>query len=176
MGTVTISTGGVLVALLLLAPVGLAWWRKPGGGGKGAHDGGGGRSYRTLVTPVLCLFLGIVLATAVGGLLGKGARAASKGTNQLGDDVLRYGVGATADHVSHPAPAALTGGSAVLILVSLLAFGLAVRKASKQRRRDLAFPLIAGLACGPAAFSLQLATAVILPGLAWLASPITSNL
>lgn len=172
MNPLVITAGGLLVAGCLLVAVGFSWWRKGAvaAGGKGALRGdgagaAGGRSWRTLVTPVLCLSLGIVCASSVGGAIGKGSRLATKGSNQLGDDALHMLAGATSKTITHPSPAALSGGAAILVIAALLLFGLALRKAAKQRRRDLGFCMIAGLALGPAAFALQFAHSVVLPAL-----------
>lgn len=177
---IAISTGGILVAACLLAAVILPWWRTNRGGKGAAHHGDGGapgkKGWRTLVAPFLCLSLGIICATSMGGAIGTGGRMATKGANQLGNDGLSVLAGAQAQTVSHPAPAPLSGGAALIVLVGLLIFGLAVHRAQKQRRRDLAFCLLAGLALGPAGFALQLAHGAILPALTSGGSLITGNM
>ncbi|MEY9937311.1 hypothetical protein [Streptacidiphilus sp. MAP5-3] len=169
MSPLEITGGGLLVAACLLVAVGFSWWRKGSGGGRkgtaSQDEGGGGRSWRTLVAPILCLSLGIVCATDVGGGIGKGGRLATKGSNQLGNDALHTLAGATTQTATHAAPAPLPEGAAIIVVLGLLLFGLAMRRAAKQRRRDLGFSLLAGLALGPAAFALQFAHSVVVPAL-----------
>lgn len=177
---IAISTGGVLVAAVLLAAVILPWWRTHRGGkGAATHhrdDAPGKKGWRTLVGPFLCLCLGIVCATSMGGAIGASGRLATRGANQLGNDGLHLLAGAQPQTVTHPAPAPLPGGAALLVLVGVAVFGLTVWRAPKQRRRDLAFCLLAGLALGPAAFALQLAHGAILPLLTSGGNMITGNL
>lgn len=175
---IAISTGGIALAVVLLACVLVPWWRK-GGGGKGrpgAEHEGGGRTWRPLVGPILTFALGIVCATSVGGVVGAVARMGTRGSGQLGNDGLSVLFGAQPETRSHPALPHLGGGPAIIVLAALVTLYLVAKKATKQRKRDLIFSLLAGLALAPAAFALQLAHGALLPFLTSGGQQITGHM
>ncbi len=165
----TITVGGALTGLALCVAVIWPWWRKSSSSGTGKSEGfkgaaaTAGRNWKTLTPFLGALAVGIVLAVSVGGLLGGAATKVRAGGDQLGDDALHALTGATSETVHHQQLAHLQAGSAVIVLIVLVAIYLSFRKGSKTIRRDLGFGMIAGMTLGPSVAATGLATAVLLP-------------
>lgn len=128
----TVTLGGVAVGSCILAAYIVYWWFRE------QHKAG------ATVPFVLAAAYGMLLTLSGGGLLGYAARTTLWGSNFVGDNALRYGVGGTTMDVTRARELVLDqGGHVVVLLVTVVL--IALWKWAKKLR---SWKLAVGLVCG----------------------------
>ncbi|KUL59661.1 MULTISPECIES: hypothetical protein [Streptomyces] len=142
-----VSLGGAAVGTIILFLVLQRWWLK-GSKGKSDGDGGGGRSWKTLLPFGLGSLYGMLAILAAGGLLGTIVGIALWGANGLGDLALIYGVGGNSPMASRGQQLALTdGGHVIVLLTTALVIG-AWRWSKKFPRKQVGLGVLCGICLG----------------------------
>lgn len=129
-----VSLGGLLVGLCIIAGHVTLWVMS----GKGRH-------WRTLVLPFLPIFLyGMLLTLSAGGMLGWLAHVSLWGSNQVGDKVLRYGVGSGTQNVTRTVSLVLTPPGHVVVLVATVVLVIVFLRSRKISRWEVFAYFVAG--------------------------------
>lgn len=144
-----VSLGGAVVGSIILILVLQRWWLKGSKGkGKGGDDGGGGRSWKTLIPFALGSLYGMLIILCAGGLVAVIAGVALWGANGLGDMALIYGVGGEAPMVSRVRQIALTNGGYAIVLIGTALIGGAWRWSKRFPRMQVALGVLCGICLG----------------------------
>lgn len=129
----TVTLGGVAVGSACLVVYTIYWWFQE------HHKAG------RAVPFVLAGIYGILLTLSGGGILGWLARSALWGSNLVGDNALRYGVGGTTMDVTRARELVLDPGGHVVVLLVTVALVALWKWAKKLRSWKLAFGLLCGI-------------------------------
>ncbi|MEU8891151.1 hypothetical protein [Streptomyces sp. NPDC048442] len=155
-----VSLGGVTVGLSLLGWELVQWW-------PGRKQAVKFKHLVRLVPFLLTWFYGMLLILSAGGALGVVADWSLWGTSEIGDAVLKYGVGGTTQNVTRGSNLVLTpGGHAVVVISTVLFIGVWVK------RRGFNWSLLRAILSG---VSLGLSSGIA--GMAgWVLSPVVSTI
>ncbi|MCX4575631.1 hypothetical protein OHB41_21045 [Streptomyces sp. NBC_01571] len=153
-----VSLGGVTVGLSLLAWDFTRWWA--------SHKKRFAvKSLSALLPQVLCLAYGALLILCAGGIIGALVDWSLWGTNQVGDIVLVYGLGAPAPNVTRAGHLALTpGGHAAVIIITVVITAVCSRRGF---RWDFVRQILAGISLGLASSIAGAVGIVVAPTVSW---------
>lgn len=169
MGTVTV--GGLVLGLGLLARKLILWW--PGAKGLQKDPWGAGQH---LLPFIYGWCYGMLAILCTGGLVGVVADVTLWGSNWIGDAAYVWGVGGDAQRsVTRPAVSALTAGGTTMMLILTFVF-LALMKKNEHLRKDLRAGAWCGICLGlsngiAGAAAIPLASLANLAG-AWISTEV----
>ncbi|MGQ4358548.1 hypothetical protein [Streptomyces sp. SAS_272] len=162
-----VSLGGVTVGLSLFAWDFTRWWT--------AHKKRLSlKAVQALLPQLLCLAYGALLILSAGGIIGGLADWSLWGTNQVGDIVLVYGLGAATPTVTRASHLALTpGGHAAIIIITVVIVAVCSRRGF---RWDFVRQIFAGIALGLASSIAGVVGFLVAPSLSWAGDYVTGLL
>ncbi|MGW1267552.1 hypothetical protein [Streptomyces sp. NPDC002491] len=153
-----VSLGGVTAGLSLFAWDFTRWWT--------SHKKRFSlRALQALMPQLLCISYGALLILSAGGIIGGLADWSLWGTNQVGDIVLVYGLGATTPTVTRASHLALTpGGHAAVIIITVVIVAVCSRRGF---RWDFVRQILAGIALGLASSIAGIVGFLVAPSVSW---------
>ncbi|MFJ8992642.1 hypothetical protein ACIRQH_19875 [Streptomyces sp. NPDC102279] len=123
------------------------------------------KALSALLPQFLCLSYGALLILSAGGIIGGIADWSLWGTNQVGDIVLVYGLGAPTPTVTRSAHLALTpGGHAAIIVLTVV---IAAVCSKRGFRWDFVRQILAGVTLGLASSIAGAVGVVVAPSVSW---------
>lgn len=154
-----VSLGGVTVGLSLFAWDFTRWWT--------SHKKRLSlKALAALLPHVLCLAYGALLILCAGGIVGGIADWSLWGTNQVGDIVLVYGLGASTPMVTRSSHLALTpGGHAAIIIITVVIVAVCSKRGF---RWDFVRQILAGVTLGLASSVAGAVGYLAAPSVSWL--------
>jgi len=153
-----VSLGGVTAGLSLFAWDFTRWWT--------SHKKRLAMKALTALLPqLLCMAYGALLVLSAGGLIGAAADWSLWGTNQVGDIVLVYGLGASTPMVTRSSQLALTpGGHAAVIIITVVVIAVC---SMRGFRWDFVRQILAGVSLGLASSIAGVVGVVVAPSVSW---------
>jgi hypothetical protein len=153
-----VSLGGVTAGLSLFAWDFTHWWTR--------HKKRFSiKALSALLPQLLCMAYGALLILSAGGIVGGIADWSLWGTNQAGDVVLVYGLGATTPNVTRASHLALTpGGHAAIIVITVVVIAVCSRRGF---RWDFVRQILAGISLGLASSIAGIVGLVVAPSVSW---------
>ncbi|MGW0869927.1 hypothetical protein ACWD3Z_05475 [Streptomyces sp. NPDC002740] len=153
-----VSLGGVTAGLSLFAWDFTRWWT--------SHKKRFSlKALQALLPQMLCLSYGALLILSAGGIIGGIADWSLWGTNQVGDIVLVYGLGATTPTVTRASHLALTpGGHAAVIIITVVIIAVCSKRGF---RWDFVRQILAGIALGLASSIAGAVGFLVAPSVSW---------
>ncbi|WP_328425995.1 hypothetical protein [Streptomyces sp. NBC_00443] len=153
-----VSLGGVTTGLSLFAWDFTRWWT-------GHKKRLAMKALTALLPQLLCMAYGALLVLSAGGLIGAAADWSLWGTNQVGDIVLVYGLGASTPNVTRSSQLALTpGGHAAIIIITVVVIAVCSRRGF---RWDFVRQILAGVSLGLASSVAGAVGLVVAPSVSW---------
>ncbi|MGW3847167.1 hypothetical protein [Streptomyces fagopyri] len=153
-----VSLGGVTAGLSLFAWDFTRWWT--------SHKKKfSTKALSALLPQLLCNAYGALLILSAGGIVGGIADWSLWGTNQVGDVVLVYGLGASTPNVTRSTHLALTPGGHAAIIVITVIIGAVCSK--RGFRWDFVRQILAGNALGLASSIAGAVGIVVAPSVSW---------
>lgn len=129
-----VSLGGLFVGLCIIAGHITLW-----------QMGGRSRGIRGLLLPFLPIFFyGMLLTLSAGGALGWFSHASLWGSNQVGDNALKYGVGSGTQNVTRAVSVVLTPAGHGVVLVMTVVLALVFWKSKRIDRKAVALYFVSG--------------------------------
>ncbi|MBK3563205.1 MULTISPECIES: hypothetical protein [unclassified Streptomyces] len=159
-----VSLGGVTVGLSLFAWDFTRWWT--------SHKKRLSiKALSTLLPQLLCNAYGALLILSAGGIVGGLADWSLWGTNQVGDVVLVYGLGASTPNVTRSTHLALTpGGHAAIIIITVVIVAVCSKRGF---RWDFVRQILAGNSLGLASSIAGVVGTVVAPTVSWAGDYVT---
>lgn len=153
-----VSLGGITVGLSLFAWDFTRWWT--------SHKKRFSvKALSALLPQFLCMAYGALLVLSAGGLIGALADWSLWGTNQVGNVVLVYGLGASTPNVTRSSQLALTpGGHAAIIIITVVVAAVCSRRGF---RWDFGRQILAGISLGLASSIAGVVGIVVAPSVSW---------
>ncbi|MCG7203976.1 hypothetical protein [Streptomyces arenae] len=154
-----VSLGGVTVGLSLFAWDFTRWWT--------SHKKRfAPKALAALAPQILCLAYGALLILSAGGIIGASADWSLWGTNQVGDVVLIYGLGAPTPAVTRSTHLALTpGGHAAVIIITVVIIAVCSKRGF---RWDFVRQILAGVSLGLASSIAGFIGFAVAPTVSWV--------
>ncbi|MFE9853569.1 MULTISPECIES: hypothetical protein [Streptomyces] len=137
----TLTVGGLAVGLSVLAWYLIRWWNAQ----KAVKTG---KDWKSLTPLASGITLGILAASCGGGLLGTLAGWVRKMSNAAGDKVVGGATGTGTQGLGAAGVPALTGGGALLTVVSFVVLVALWKKIKDTSRKPLALGSVAGVTLG----------------------------
>jgi hypothetical protein len=154
--TATVTLGSVAIGLAVIAWHVSRWWKA--GGGKG---GPGGRDPKLLLPFASSVALGLVAATAAGGLVGAVASLVLGMGNSLGNWSLTGLTGTSTPGVTRSGHKALSPGGSVALVLYLTVLGALWKSGGKIFQGKVLAGVVAGILLGLAGGFSGVASATV---------------
>lgn len=123
------------------------------------------KALAALAPQILCMAYGALLVLSAGGLIGALADWSLWGTNQVGNIVLVYGLGASTPTVTRSSQLALTpGGHAAVIIITVVFIAIASRRGF---RWDFVRHVLSGVSLGLASSIAGVVGVAVAPSVSW---------